>query len=229
MSKRQGIRISVATTPVALALLATGCLSTSTYRTAEPVAEGEREVGLALEIDTVVGDDDWDDTVLTHPRLHARRGFAENMDFGLTAGIAGTGFDINALLVEEGSLALSLNPSQSFAFVQDFGDDDDFFDLEFSRLHSTTVLGVLADARLSDNATLTGGFKPGLFFSSVDEGDSRDNEAELFLAGSVGLELGIGDDMHIFPELNIARVVTGDAPEWPEDGTFIKFGVALGF
>ncbi len=210
---------------VALSLLfTTACMGT--YHTAQPVAEGETEMGFAVEM---LKHTDEDGAFVPHPRIQVRRGVNEEMDIGFSAGSHGVAGSANFLLSDDGQTAISISPYLGLSTNRHFGGDDSFgggvadptfqvggFFSENYMLLSVTPM-VLLDLTVADDTTITFGGKPGLVYAREDGFGS--SQLMIGLSGGVKFDLG---NWHLFPEFNAVKVED-------MDGLLLTVGLGVGF
>lgn len=212
---------------VVVAAFVSGCFSTASYHTAEPIEEGTKEIGVALEADRIVSETPDDvGTFFQHPRVNARYGISEQADVGVTAGNFGFGTDLNYLLADDESIAISYSPYLGIMWFAASGDGME------SSLTVTHYHGLHFDLAADEDLTLTGALKPGFFYDRESNGDFDDefsnDEFRAMIGGSVGMRIDL-EDAYIFPELNLFRTVGADEEDFEEDYTVLKFGVGVGF
>ncbi|MFU8804945.1 MAG: hypothetical protein ACNA8W_14120 [Bradymonadaceae bacterium] len=218
----------VADTAACLALLmGSGCLTTSSYHTARPVAPGTTEMGVAVEMQGSFAEEA-DGILVTHPRVNVRRGLIPHADLGLSAGSHGTGLDFNYMLVDLDIMAFSINPSVGLQWQGIYGRDDSGpFGTDTSTNTNQTIwtpmLGLLADFAPAEILTITFGIKPGFVRFTESQGGSSNSESYNFLATSLGARISFSD-FHLFPEFNLIKVFDDDI----EDMSW-TFGMGLGF
>ena len=205
-----------------IVVLMTGCLSTSSYHTAQPVEVGETEIAVAMEATTWTDDDSG--FVVAHPRIMVRRGISEEMDFGLRAGQFGIAWDLNRVVVHDDSKVISINPYIGWSMERFFGDGElnlgEFVgsvELDEHFMVVTALLGILVDFSVGDNSTLTVGAKPGF----LNIRDAETGTTQMMIAASAGMKFDLGSSF-VFPEVNAIKVEN-------DEGFWLTFGVGVGF
>ena len=211
---------------VAALLVGSACMSTASYHTAQPIAEGETDIGVAVEMIKFTDEDMG--FIVPHPRIYIRRGIDEQSDFGVTAGHFGIAGDFNFMFHSDDSGAASINPYVGLSTNQSFGaggDDDDFFGPNFQTgisdegdyLFLTVTPAFLYDLMVGDEMVLVLGGKPGIIHGRSGGFSS----SQLMIGASVGMKFPMGSG-HILPEFNILKVED-------TDGLIMTFGAAFGF
>ncbi len=228
--RRYSLNPSILTVCV-LAVIVTlvGCVSPSSYHTARTVDSGETEILLALEGSGSTSDFS-DGVQVQHPSLHIRRGVADTIDLGLSAGSTGTGLDANFMLAESDEIAFSVNPYGGVAGVWELFRDDGAAREDV--VLATAQLGIFVDVAAADSVTLTLGGKPGVFHQMEWSGfgeSERQRMRGYYVAGSAGMRIDLENEMHLFPEVNVLWMDDIQPGDLPVDGVIITVGMGLGF
>lgn len=204
--------------------IGTGCLSTSSFHTAQPIEAGTTEMGVALEGAKNLEEDGW---AIPQPRVFARRGLTDSLDFGVTAGEFGIGADANYMVLNEGLFAMSINPYLGLLGARSFAPDDNENESDIGlfndgdMLITTLMAGFLFDLNFTDQLTATLGVKPGIVQASEWRAGERDGETGLMLGGSLGMRIDFSS-FYLFPEFNVAMI--------DEIGEFFfRGGIGVGF
>ncbi len=195
---------------IAVALLATGCFSTSNFHTAETLKKGESSLGFGwgvtaidkLEAVTPEGEststdsDDLPSLPNLIPDTMLRFGLGDNMDWGVKIFFIGAQLDFKYRLLHTGGLSVSVDPTVGYARP--------FMVIEQFNL----ALPLQVSYRVSPGFLIYGaaqGFYGNWRFPFNDSETGKEIEDRIATTGygiTVGAELG-GDTWFVRPEYNI--------------------------
>ena len=197
---------------VALAASPSGCVSTTTFHSARPVAEGHTELMLGAGPLHVTEDGG---RSLTLPMLEfqLRHGVSEAVDFGAKAYTLGLSVDLNIGLMQTPTFALSLDPTLDLMYVSLQGQ---------SVKRAIAWLPLLMDIVHTRNFTLTLGPKVGVSFASLSSGDHEPSKNLLWAGGLVGARVRVNERFALLPELSVQRPLSGE-------GTIVGGGLGFAF
>ena len=207
------IRASRAGLGALLALLLCGCPSTTTYRTADPVAPGKWQVAAATGLGGM-RDDEQDTRIPTgHLELGVRRGIVSDLDVGFELHTIGA--EINATWrFARGEWSWALAPALAGVHTRESAVLTD-------AIHLFANGVVIASRRLSPRWHLALGPLAGWGLYWPETGGSAHGA---WLGGFVNADLAIGKRWHLRPELGMYRVFAGEVPV---RGSAINLGVGL--
>lgn len=199
-------RISLVVVAIGLLLFTTGCPSFSTLRTAEPIEEGETNVGISAgylglaAVGTIEGPEGEEETAalggeLPTFEIYGRHGIAPDADIGIKVYPIGAAFEANYAFVNDESFALSINPYLGFTRV---GGDGESFTYGFA------LANILADVLKVDILTVTLGLKPGVFYGF----GGGIFDATPMVGAMGGIDLQLTDDFSVMPSFDIMLPVT---------------------
>lgn len=200
-----------------VALLATGCIGSTTYHTATPIPQGEVEIGVlpgVYGISTDAGT-----IALPQVGFGVRAGVSENMDFGARINGPLLTADLNIAVVNNPDFAFSIDPSVS-AFYFSVGDGSVFW--------MFADVGLLADLVKTESTIFTMGLKPGYIYASTSAG-SDDEEISAsgdgFTVGlTAGVKIKLGESLSLMPSVDVLTPVENFG-----DGVIFNAGVGILF
>lgn len=184
-----------------VALVLAGCPSTSVYRTADPIAEGDWQVGGATGVG-VMSDREQETRFPTgHFEASVRRGMSENLDLGAKLYVAGV--EANATWrVYKATWSVALAPSLAGLNAQESGALPE-------SIHLFAGLTAIASRPISKRWNLALGPTTGWGLYLPSTGGSAQG---VWLGGFVHAQVKLGEHWLLGPELTSYQVVAGQVP-----------------
>jgi hypothetical protein len=186
----------------ALAATLAGCPSTSLYRTADPVPEGEWRIGGALDLG-VMSDREQKTRIPTlDVELLARRGVSENLDIGGKLHFSGAQVNATWRVHRENGWSYAIAPSLGGMRAVESPATVDSINL-------FAGLSAIASNPLSKRWTMAAGPISGWGLYWPETGGSAHGA---WLGAFVHFEAKVGSKWRISPELSAYRVFAGEVP-----------------
>lgn len=196
------------------ALTAAGCPSTSLYRTADPVPEGQWRIGGALNLGAM-SDREQDTRIpIADLELTARRGLNKDLDVGGKLHFGGAQFNATWRVHQENEWSYAIAPSLGgLRAVEN--------PLSVDAIYLFAGLSAIASRPLNKRWTLAAGPISGWGLYWPETGGSAQGA---WLGAFVHFEAKLGSKWRISPELSSYRVMAGEVPV---RGASIQLGVGL--
>ena len=191
---------------VGLLLFTTGCPSFSTLRTAEPVEQGETEMGistgyLGMAAQVAAVDEDGEEVdggtaAIEVPTFEilGRHGLTEDLDAGIKVYPVGAAFEANYAFINDDSFSLSVNPYLGFTRIGGAAENG-----SASVTYGFALANLLADVVKIDVLSVTLGLKPGMFYA-VGAGESQ---FAAVIGGMGGVNFDLTDNFSVMPSFDI--------------------------
>lgn len=201
---------------LAATTLLAGCPSTTVYRTAETVPNGEFRGAVALG-GGVLRDRAQDTRAPTgHVELELRRGVSANADVGVKLFTVGVDASATLRFLRRDAWSLALAPQLTFVRTPETA-------LTTNAIHLFGGTTFVATRRLGPSTALS--FGPAIGFGMYFP-EAGGHVEGLFLGTFVNFELALGKRTWLVPELSGFQVVSGEVPV---RGAGVNLGASLRF
>ncbi len=189
------------------------CPSTSVYRTADPLDEGQWQVGAAVGVGGMADQEQDTSIPIGHVELSARRGIGHNVDIGAKLYVAGT--EINATWrVHKAGWSYALAPSFAGVQVRESV-------LIPKSIHLFAGLTAIASRQMSDRWSLATGPLAGWGLYLPSTGGSAQGA---WLGAFIHMQAKVGERWLLGPEITTYGVIAGEVPV---RGGAIQLGFSL--
>lgn len=195
-------KFSLVSALLALVLVANGCTTLSNLHTARPVPQGKTEFSFATGAFGALNEGEHG-VIPTLVEFAVRHGLTDNMDLGVHGYIPGLLVDLNIMVVDTGSFAMSIDPAFSAMYFS-VNDDSTFF--------GTAWLGILMDVVSTESFTLTLGPRGGFQFVTADidseEEDFSGTETGGLVGGVIAFRFQLTKGFALAPEFSAYALIT---------------------
>lgn len=197
-------KFSLVSALLALVIMVNGCTTLSNLHTARPVSKGKTEFSFATGAFGAMNEGDHG-VIPTLVEFAVRHGLTDNMDLGVHGYIPGLLVDLNIMVVDTGSFAMSIDPAFSAMYFS-MNDDSTFF--------GTGWLGILMDVVSTESFTLTLGPRGGFQFVTADIDSEEDGdgysgtETGGLVGGVIAFRFQLTKGFALAPEFSVYALIS---------------------